>query len=95
MLLFHLLMVALRDIEIITRDNCGFSEKMRNLLLTKKLHFTEKNTSKMGGKEKIFLIKGLSNDTTFPAVFIDGAYVGGYSDVIARPEMLTEENLGD
>ncbi|KAI5148057.1 hypothetical protein ENBRE01_0071 [Enteropsectra breve] len=71
------LAIIAKNITIITRDGCPYSEKMRDLLRSKKLKYTDLNNSKLAydAREEYEV-----PEVTYPAVFIGEEYVGGYVD---------------
>lgn len=83
-------------IKIITRDGCGWSRLMRGFLKERRVPYEDINTSYVGTEVK----KDMGvEDATFPAVFLNGEYIGGYTDSIKNPKLLDfiekEEKVAD
>lgn len=63
---------------IITREYCGWSRKMREFLVENKAKFKEVEVSN-DEKAKVLSDIGLEGGT-FPVVFFQGKYIGGFTD---------------
>ncbi|ORD96670.1 hypothetical protein HERIO_1404 [Hepatospora eriocheir] len=66
-----------KKVVIITRDGCGYSKAMREMLIKNGIPYVDLNINKLNSD--IRLITNYSN-STFPLVFENGKYIGGYSE---------------
>ena len=66
------------NIIIITRNGCSFSEAMRTLCQSKNLGCVDLNEDVL--QANIREITRYPN-STYPAVFMDGHFIGGYTEV--------------
>jgi len=73
------------DISIVTRDGCGFSTAIRSFLNDKKLEFSDYNITQNGHDIRNDL--GM-REATFPLVFVDNEYIGGYEEAIKNPKLV-------
>lgn len=83
-------------VKIITREGCGWSRLMRGFLKERNVPYEDINTSYVGTQIK----KDMGvEDATFPAVFLNGEYLGGYIESTRNPKLLNfigkKENLKD
>jgi thioredoxin reductase (NADPH) len=75
---------------IITRDNCSFCEKAKELLRSQNKQFKVFNVQDMENKWVLTMLKA-SGLTTVPQIFrYDGAFVGGYTEL---KQLITEGPL--
>lgn len=69
---------------IISKENCGYCTRVRNLLDIKKVEFIEKKLDKDISRNEVLEIVGekvKNKQLTFPQVYINDEYIGGYTDV--------------
>lgn len=71
-----------KNIVIITREGCGWSRKMREVLDEDGILYTDMKLQSSGMEMKT---NSTYEKATFPAVFIDGEYIGGYSKSMENP----------
>jgi glutaredoxin len=69
---------------IYTKTNCSYCEKVKLLLETLDHTYTAVNCDEFLAEKEAFLsfIQGIAGKghKTFPIVFFDGMYIGGYDD---------------
>lgn len=63
-----------------SKDNCSFCNKAKSLLEAKNIPFEERKIGSGWTKEQ--LIEVVPNARTVPQIFINGEYVGGYTDLV-------------
>ena len=72
---------------IISKENCGYCTRVRHVLNMKEVEFEEQkydcDLTLEQIEEKVRQYIG-ENQLTFPQVFIDGEYIGGYTDVCKK-----------
>jgi glutaredoxin 3 len=75
------------DILVYTKDNCPYCTKAKMFLAKKNLSYSEK---KVGVDLTSEEYRSKINSTV-PAIFIDGNFIGGYDDLVwlngMKPEM--------
>lgn len=71
------------NIEIYGIEGCGYCEKAKNLFERKGFPFTYTDFNTLSDDEKYVIkhTKAKSIATTYPIIFINDVYVGGFSDV--------------
>lgn len=69
------------NVDIYTRDYCGFCTRAVHLLRTKGIAFTEYNATKDPSKREEMYRR--SGRRTFPQVFVGEMHVGGSDDLMA------------
>lgn len=69
--------ISPHGITLITRPECGWSKKIIAMLGTKNIDFTHIIAKSSPG---IVLNAMRSIGRTFPAVYVDGEYIGGYTE---------------
>lgn len=74
--------MKIKNIVIISQVDCGYCDKLTTLLKKKKLESVE-HTLTQGPESKLLksFMSSLSINTV-PAVFVDGTYVGGYTQML-------------
>jgi len=72
------------QVEIYTKDFCGYCARAKRLLTEKGVDFKETDIS-FGGPDRIEMIERSNGGTTVPQIFIDGVHIGG-SDKLAALE---------
>ena len=72
-------------VEIYTKMFCGFCYSAKRLLDGKGLAYEEYDIT-MGGPKRGEMIQRANGRTTVPQIFIDGAHIGGNSDLQALEE---------
>ena len=70
------------QVEIYTKDWCGFCARAKRLLDEKGVAYEEYDIS-LGGPKRTEMIDRANGRTTVPQIFIDGAHVGGSDDLAA------------
>lgn len=74
------------EIFIITRNSCQFSHLMRLVLTRDKVPYEDYNIHEPGHHD---IRKELNRETaTFPLVFVNRKYIGGYEESKTNPELL-------
>ncbi|ORD93257.1 hypothetical protein ECANGB1_488 [Enterospora canceri] len=80
------------EVIIITRDGCGYSEAMREMCKDRKLKCLDLNEDTLKADIKAITSKKFY---TYPMVFEDGEFIGGYNEAEKhfrkRTETLSEE----
>lgn len=68
-----------KKVEVFVRSSpaCTFCEKLKALLQENKVPYTSKDTV----EEEVFMEFCKHRLKTVPAVFVDGEFIGGYSEV--------------
>ncbi len=67
-------------IEIFTGPGCGYCEKAKALLQEKGMAFAERDIAEAGSLEE--LRRRLPRSRSIPQVFVAGAHIGGYEDLV-------------
>jgi glutaredoxin len=65
-------------VEIYTKDNCIYCEKVKQLLEAKSFKYTEQKLDKDFTRE--FIKEKFPTAKTFPIVIVDGYRIGGYTE---------------
>jgi glutaredoxin 3 len=74
----------MRQITVYTTEPCTYCVKVKRLLSARGVEFTEINLSKdAAGRTELAQRTGM---LSFPQVLIDGALIGGFTDVQAAAE---------
>lgn len=69
----------MKKVEIYTIDNCSYCDAAKSLLHSYKLEIVEHNLT--NDEEAKFDLVRKTAHRTFPQIFIDGVFVGGYTDL--------------
>lgn len=67
-------------IVLYSKDNCKYCEMSKALLNNKNIEFTEHRIGKDITREEF--MEQFPNVRTAPAIFIDGVYIGGYTNIV-------------
>jgi glutaredoxin 3 len=70
------------QVEIYTKDWCGYCTRARRLLQNKGVEFAEYDIT-LGGPQRVEMIERANGRSSVPQVFIDGVHVGGSDDLAA------------
>ena len=70
------------QVEIYTKDWCGFCARAKRLLDEKGVDYQEYDIS-LGGPQRTEMIDRANGRSTVPQIFIDGAHIGGSDDLAA------------
>ncbi|MET3598814.1 glutaredoxin 3 [Martelella mangrovi] len=70
------------NVEIYTREFCGFCTRAKKLLSDKGVDFTEYNATETPDV-RATMIQRANGSSTFPQVFIDDRHIGGCDDLFA------------
>ena len=62
-----------------SKNACPFCDQAKNLLKSKGIEFEERNVSKDWTKEQ--LLEAVPNARTLPQIFLNEAYVGGFTEL--------------
>jgi glutaredoxin len=62
-------------------ENCGYCRKAKELLAANNIPFEERLIGQQWSKEE--LLQEVPNARTVPQIFLDGNYVGGYTDLVS------------
>lgn len=62
-----------------SKDFCGYCERAKRLLEQKGIKYEERKIG--GGYTKEQLLEAVPTARTVPQIFIDGEYVGGYTEL--------------
>lgn len=65
---------------LITKDGCNYCEKARIFLSQKKIEYKVTDHAEVN----IDTIKKSTMHTTFPFIFLDGEFIGGYDEMRMR-----------
>lgn len=60
-------------------NNCGYCDAAKSLLKNKNIEFEEVNLT--GDDDGKFELVKKTGQRTFPQIFLDGNFVGGYTDL--------------
>lgn len=71
-------------VDLVTRDNCWYSQQMRDHLKNQKIQYDDFNVTQRGYDKRVDLDLPLA---TFPLVFVNDEYVGGYEEAKQLPEL--------
>lgn len=71
-----------RVIEIYTKDYCPYCDRAKDYFDSKGLQYREIDVTKT--PEAYAELKQRTNHMTVPQIFIDGEFIGGYTDMIAK-----------
>ncbi len=71
----------MRKIEIYTKDYCGYCARAKTLLRSKGLVFEETDITHDVAQQAA--VQKRSGRRTVPQIFIDGAAIGGFDDLVA------------
>ncbi len=75
----------MKDVEIYTRDFCGYCRRAKQLLNTKSIDYSEINISDHPDRKQE-MINRAGGTKTFPQIFIDDTHVGGCDDLYELDE---------
>ncbi len=67
-----------------TKDNCFYCFKAKELLDSLAIPYEERNITK--DYTKADMLEAVPTAKTVPQIFIDGAYIGGYTDLVQFAE---------
>jgi glutaredoxin 3 len=70
------------QVEIYTKDWCGYCTRAKRLLQNKGVEFAEYDIT-LGGPQRVEMIDRANGRSSVPQVFIDGVHVGGSDDLAA------------
>ncbi|AMM86976.1 glutaredoxin [Martelella sp. AD-3] len=70
------------NVEIYTREFCGFCARAKKLLADKGVDFTEYNATETP-EVRAKMIERAKGGSTFPQIFIDDRHIGGCDDLFA------------
>ncbi|TNB49382.1 MULTISPECIES: glutaredoxin 3 [Martelella] len=70
------------NVEIYTREFCGFCARAKKLLADKGVDFTEYNATETPDV-RAKMIERSNGGSTFPQIFIDDRHIGGCDDLLA------------
>jgi glutaredoxin len=62
-----------------SKDACPHCDQAKNLLKSQGIEFEERNVSKDWTKEQ--LLEAIPNARTLPQIFLDDAYIGGFTEL--------------
>jgi len=62
-----------------SKDGCPFCDQAKSLLKIKGIEFEERNVSQDWTKEQ--LLEAVPTATTVPQIFLDDAYIGGFTEL--------------
>lgn len=70
------------NIEIYTKDYCPYCTMAKDYFRNRNLEFTEIDLSKK--PDELATLKERTHHMTVPQIFVDGEFIGGYTDMVAR-----------
>ncbi len=70
------------QVEIYTKDWCGYCMRAKRLLQNKGVEFQEYDIT-LGGPQRVEMIGRADGRSSVPQIFIDGVHVGGSDDLVA------------
>jgi glutaredoxin 3 len=73
---------------IYSKADCVYCEKAKSLLTTLNLAYEEKNVSEPDTRQELLL--RVPNAKTVPQIFINGVYVGGYTELLELTDSIPE-----
>lgn len=76
-------------IVLYSKDNCKFCEMAKDLLKTKQFDFTEYRIGKDITREEF--MEQFPNIRTAPAIFINGEYIGGWTNILEWVDQYNDE----
>ncbi|HEX4187614.1 MAG TPA: glutaredoxin [Solirubrobacteraceae bacterium] len=72
------------EITVYTTDSCSFCSRVKGLLKTSGVEYTEVNLTKdPEGRAELAVRTGMMS---FPQVLVDGRLIGGYAELVAAAE---------
>jgi glutaredoxin 3 len=71
----------MKNVIIYSINHCGYCEAAKDLLRRNNLPFTETNVT--GNDEAIMELMRKTSHRTFPQIFIDDQFIGGYVELKA------------
>lgn len=71
--------LAMKDIEVYTIDNCGYCDAAKALLASKNLSFKEININ--GDDQKRSELTARTAHRTMPQIFVDDQFIGGFMEL--------------
>lgn len=71
----------MKNIEVYTINNCSYCQAAKNLLRERGLSFKEININ--GDQAKIKELIDKTGHRTMPQIFIDGSFIGGFTELKA------------
>lgn len=85
---------------VYTKNGCHYCDKLKNLLIKEDFFFYEVNCDNYLIEERDNFLSFIKNKigksyTTFPIVFYDGEFIGGYTEteIVINKECLSFEDL--
>lgn len=69
-------------IKVYSLNNCHFCDKAKEYLRSKNLVFEEITYNKATDTDSIMYIVELTNWTSFPQIFVDDVFIGGYDQLL-------------
>lgn len=82
----------MKNIEVYTINNCGYCDAAKSLLTSLNLAFKEFNISH-DDNMRMELVKK-TNHRTMPQIFIDGEFIGGYTELKEHLNNLNSNKIG-
>lgn len=67
-----------------SEGRCPYCDRAKDVLKEEGLEFTFKDVSDSNVKDELLKLRGLDTlkGQTVPQIFIDGEYIGGYTDLV-------------
>jgi glutaredoxin len=65
-----------------SKDNCAYCLKAKTLLDSKGIQYDERKIGQPWTKEQ--LLQAVPNARTVPQIFLEGEYIGGYTELVNR-----------
>ena len=70
-------------IKVYSLNNCTYCDKEKDYLRSKNLVFEEVKYDKATETDLIMYLVELTNYTSFPQIFVDDVFIGGYEHLLA------------
>lgn len=65
-----------------SKENCSFCVRAKSLLETKGIQYEERKLGSPWTKEQ--LLEAVPTAKTVPQIFLDGEYIGGYTELVNK-----------
>jgi glutaredoxin 1 len=70
------------NVEIYTKDGCGYCIKAKNLLENKNINYKEYKVGSNGVTKELIQERAGKPINTVPQIFINGKHIGGYTELV-------------
>ena len=70
------------NVEIYTKDGCGYCIRAKDLLESKKVSYKEYKIGPNGVTKEVIQERAGKPVNTVPQIFINGKHIGGYTELV-------------